>query len=68
MNNEKNSSNEKRNDASASTIRNDASSKDASSGKSSSGREPQQGSPIDNRSNTRGNSPDPSGAGSHSKR
>lgn len=50
MNNEKNSSNDKRTDPSVSTIRNDKSSRDASAGTSSSAREPQQGKAVDNRS------------------
>ena len=52
-NHDKNTGNEKHTGSSVSSIRNDASSNDAASGKSSSGREPQHGSSIDNRSNQR---------------
>jgi hypothetical protein len=52
--NDQNSDGNSRNDTSPSTIRSDASSRDASSGKSSSAREPQQGTSVDNRSEQRG--------------
>lgn len=52
--NDQNSGSTSRNDTSPSSIRSDASSHDASSGKSSSAREPQQGTPVDNRSEQRG--------------
>lgn len=61
-------SNEKRSDSSVSAIRNDASSKDAASGKSSSGREPQQGSSIDNRSNQRDAMDGKTGSAGNTKR
>lgn len=51
--NEQNGGIDSRTDASVSIIRSDASSNDASSGTSSSAREPQQGSAIDNSSGNR---------------